>query len=92
MAESTGALNVSDRTLKEALGIIEKLGAVACIHAEDEETRKSLVHHLKGVSKPEYYSKSRPRCQRRSPWKKRSKWQGTQKSIFVTLAPGKTLK
>jgi dihydroorotase len=60
MAESTGVLNVNDRTLKEALEIIGNLGAVACIHAEDEETRKKFVHLLKENLEPESYSKSRP--------------------------------
>ncbi len=60
MAESTGALNVSDSTLKEAFDIISTLDAVACVHAEDEETRKQFVHILKGSSQPESYSKSRP--------------------------------
>lgn len=60
MAESTGSLNVSDRTLKEALDVIGGLDAIACIHAEDEETRKKFVHLLKGNLSPESYSKSRP--------------------------------
>jgi dihydroorotase len=60
MAESTGSLNINDRTLKEALDIIGNLGAVACIHAEDEETRKEYVHMLKGNLAPGSYSKSRP--------------------------------
>lgn len=59
MAESTGSLNINERTLKEAFGIIENLGAVACIHAEDEETIKKFVHMLKGNLTPESYSKSR---------------------------------
>ncbi len=60
MAESTGSLNVNDRTLKEALEVTGSLGAVACIHAEDEDTRKKYVHMLKGNLEPESYSKSRP--------------------------------
>lgn len=60
MAESTGSLNVNDRTLKEALEVIGNLNAVACIHAEDEETRNKFVHMLKGNLAPESYSKSRP--------------------------------
>ncbi|HEY6586206.1 MAG TPA: dihydroorotase, partial [Candidatus Methanoperedens sp.] len=60
MAESTGSLNVNERTLKEALEAIGNLGAVACIHAEDEETRKKFVNLLKGNPAPESYSKSRP--------------------------------
>lgn len=60
MAESTGSLNISERILKEALEVIGKLDAVACIHAEDEETRKKFLHLLKGNLAPESYSKSRP--------------------------------
>ena len=60
MADSTGSLNVNEKTLKEALDVIGKLGAVACIHAEDEDTRKKFVHMLKGNLAPESYSKSRP--------------------------------
>jgi dihydroorotase len=60
MAESTASLNVNYRTLKEALEVIGELGAVACIHAEDEEIRQKFVHLLKGNLAPESYSKSRP--------------------------------
>ncbi len=60
MAQSTGSLNISERTLKEALEIIGNLDAVACIHAEDEETIMKFFHLLKGNSEPESYSKSRP--------------------------------
>jgi len=60
MAESTGCLNVNDLTLKKALEFIEYLGAVSCIHAEDEESRKKFVHILKGNLSPDSYSKSRP--------------------------------
>lgn len=60
MAESTGALNINDRTLKETLRIIGDLGGIACIHAEDEETRTKYVRILKGNLAPESYSKSRP--------------------------------
>lgn len=60
MAESTGSLNVNERILKEALEVIGNIGAVACIHAEDEETRKDFTHLLKGNLAPESYSKSRP--------------------------------
>ncbi len=60
LAESTASLNVNYRMLKEALPVIGELGAVACIHAEDEETRQKFVHLLKGALAPESYSKSRP--------------------------------
>ncbi len=60
MAESTGGLNVNDISLFDALGIIENLGAVACIHAEDEATRIKFIRLLKGKLEPESYSRSRP--------------------------------
>ncbi|KCZ72338.1 dihydroorotase, multifunctional complex type [Candidatus Methanoperedens nitroreducens] len=60
MAESTGSLNVNDLILKRSLEITGDLGAVACIHAEDEEIMKRFVHILKGKHEPESYSKSRP--------------------------------
>ncbi len=60
LAESTASLNVNYSTLKEALEVTGDLGAVACIHAEDEETRNRFVHILKGNLAPEAYSKSRP--------------------------------
>lgn len=60
MAESTASLNVNYATLKETLEVIGELNAVACIHAEDEETRIRYVHLLKGNLSPESYSKSRP--------------------------------
>jgi len=56
MAESTGGLNVNDTTLYEALGIIETLGAVACIHAEDEATRTKFRPPSEGKLEPESYS------------------------------------
>lgn len=60
MAQSTGSLNISDMTLNEALSIIGDLGGIACVHAEDEETRNRFVRILKGNLAPESYSKSRP--------------------------------
>lgn len=60
LAESTASLNVNYRIIKEALEVIGSLDAVACIHAEDEETRQKFVHMLKGALAPESYSKSRP--------------------------------
>ncbi len=60
MAESTASLNINDRTLKEALDTIGNLGAVACVHAEDDETIKNFIHLLKGNPAPESYSKSHP--------------------------------
>lgn len=91
MAESTGALNISDMTLKEALGIIEKLDAVACIHAEDEETRKSLAHHFKGASLPEYYSKSRPPLSEKVAVEKAIKVAGNANIHFCHISAGESL-
>ncbi len=60
MAESTGSLNVNDLILKRSLEITGDLGAVACIHAEDEEVMKRFVRVLKGKHEPESHSKARP--------------------------------
>ncbi len=60
MAESTASLSVGDIALKKALELISDLGAVACVHAEDEEIRKKFVRVLKVSFEPESYSKSRP--------------------------------
>jgi len=92
MAESTGALNVSDRTLEEALGIIESLGAVACIHAEDEETRKRFIHILKGASQPESHSKSRPPLSEKIAVEKVIKIAGNAKLHFCHISAGESLE
>jgi dihydroorotase len=92
MAESTGALNVNDRTLEEALGIIESLGAVACIHAEDEETRKHFVHILKGALQPESHSKSRPPLSEKIAVEKAIKMGGNTKLHFCHISAGESLE
>ncbi len=92
MAESTGALNVNDRTLGEALGIIGTLGAVACIHAEDEETRKRFVHALKGASQPESHSKSRPPLSEKIAVEKAIKMAGNTKLHFCHISAGESLE
>ncbi|MDD5614564.1 MAG: dihydroorotase [Candidatus Methanoperedens sp.] len=92
MAESTGALNVNDRTLEEALGIIGTLGAVACIHAEDEETRKRFVHILKGASQPESYSKSRPPLSEKIAVQKAIKMAGNTNLHFCHISAGESLE
>ncbi len=86
MAESTGALNVNERTLKEAFEVIETLGAVACIHAEDEETRKKFVHVLKGNLAPESYSKSRPPLSEKIAVEKAIKLAGGAKLHFCHIS------
>src|SRR3990170_5843375 len=92
MAESTGALNISDSTLKDALGIIGELNAVACIHAEDEETRKKFVHILKGNLAPESYSKSRPALSEKIAVEKAIKLSGTAKLHFCHISAGDSLE
>lgn len=92
MAQSTGALNVSDRTLKEALPVIGDLDAVACIHAEDEETRKKFVHLLKGNLAPESYSKSRPNLSEKIAVEKAIKLAGDTKLHFCHISAHESLE
>ncbi|MCZ7380819.1 MAG: dihydroorotase [Candidatus Methanoperedens sp.] len=92
MAESTGALNVNDRILKEALLLIGNLGAVACIHAEDEETRKKYVHLLKGNLAPESYSKSRPPLSEKIAVEKAIKFGGDTKLHFCHISAHESLE
>jgi len=60
MAESTGALNISEETLDEALAVIKELGAIACIHAEDEKIRQECEAFLKNDFTPQSHSRERP--------------------------------
>ncbi|WP_406655681.1 dihydroorotase [Methanolobus sp. ZRKC2] len=60
MAESTGELNISEETLDKALSAIAGLGAMACIHAEDEKIRQECESFLKGDFSPQSHSKARP--------------------------------
>jgi dihydroorotase len=92
MAESTGSLNVNDRILKEALPVIGELGAVACIHAEDEETRKKYVHLLKGNLAPESYSKSRPTLSEKIAVEKAIKFGGDTKLHFCHISARESLE
>ncbi|NJD75625.1 MAG: dihydroorotase [Candidatus Methanoperedens sp.] len=92
MAESTGSLNVNDRTLEEALEIIENLGAVACIHAEDEETRKRFIHILKGKTEPESYSKSRPPLSEKTAVEKALKLAGNTRLHFCHISARESLE
>ncbi|MCZ7399820.1 MAG: dihydroorotase [Candidatus Methanoperedens sp.] len=92
MAESTGSLNVNDRILKEALPAIGELGAVACIHAEDEETRKKYVHLLKGNLAPESYSKSRPALSEKIAVEKAIKLGGDTKLHFCHISAYESLE
>ncbi len=92
MAESTGSLNVNDRTLKESLEIIENLGAVACIHAEDEETRKKFIRILKGNLEPASYSKSRPALSEKVAVEKAIKLAGNVKLHFCHVSAHESLE
>jgi len=92
LAESTGSLNVNNRTLGEALIIVEKLGAVACIHAEDEETIKQSVRVLKGKTEPEYYSKARNPLSEKIAVEKAIKLAGDAKLHFCHISAGESLE
>ena len=92
MAESTGKLNINERTLKQALGIIGKLGATACIHAEDEEIRTKFVHLLKGNLEPESHSRSRPPISEKIAVEKAIKHAGTTKLHFCHISASESLE
>lgn len=61
MAKSTGGFSVDEVTLKEALGMIARMGATASIHAEDESLHEGLKKSLKNDISASVYSKMRPR-------------------------------
>lgn len=92
MAESTASLNVNYTTLKDALGVIGDMGAVACIHAEDEEIRKKLVHMLKGNLEPESYSKSRPALSEKIAVEKAIRLAGKTKLHFCHISAHESLE
>ncbi len=92
LAESTASLNVNYGTLKEALEIIGNMGAVACIHAEDEETRNKLVHVLRGKTEPESYSKSRPNLCEKVAVEKALKLAGKEKLHFCHISAHESLE
>lgn len=92
LAESTASLNVNYATLKEALGITGELGAVACVHAEDEETRNKLVRVLKGKTEPESYSKSRPALCEKVAVEKALKLAGKEKLHFCHISAHESLE
>ncbi|WP_094229046.1 dihydroorotase [Methanolobus psychrotolerans] len=60
MAESTGALNIDEKSLDEALGVLKGLDALACIHAEDDKIRLECEAYLKNDMSPDSHSRSRP--------------------------------
>jgi dihydroorotase len=92
MAESTGKLNINERTLKQAFGVIGNLGATACIHAEDEEIRQKYVHLLKGNLEPESYSRSRPPLSEKIAVEKAIKHAGTTKLHFCHISASESLE
>lgn len=60
MAESTGGLNISKSALGGALSQIGRLGALACIHAEDEALRLLNEDLLKNDTSADAHSRIRP--------------------------------
>lgn len=92
MAASTGSLNVNDRVLKEALGTIGNLGAVACIHAEDEEIIKKQIKMLKANPAPESYSKARPALSEKTAVERAVKLGGDAKLHFCHISAGESLE
>ncbi|MDG6244169.1 MAG: dihydroorotase [Methanolobus sp.] len=60
MAESTGALNINEKTLDDALAVLKKLDALACIHAEDDKIRLECEAFLKNDMSPDSHSRARP--------------------------------
>lgn len=60
MAESTGGLNIGKETLGVALSQIGRLGASACIHAEDEALRLVNEELLKNDTSVDVHSRIRP--------------------------------
>ena len=60
MAESTGGLNIDEITLEKALKILNELGALAVIHAEDDKIRLECEALLKNDMSPSSHSRARP--------------------------------
>lgn len=60
MAESTGALNIDEKCLDEALAVLKQLDALACIHAEDDKIRLECEAFLKNDMSPDSHSRARP--------------------------------
>ena len=60
MAESTGGLNIDEATLENALKVINQLGALAAIHAEDDAIRLECEVLLKNDMSPASHSRARP--------------------------------
>ncbi|MFU8767854.1 MAG: dihydroorotase [Candidatus Methanoperedens sp.] len=92
MAESTGKLNINERTLNQALATIGNLGATACIHAEDEEIRQKFVHLLKGNLEPGSHSRTRPPLSEKTAVEKAIKHAGETKLHFCHISAGEGLE
>lgn len=60
MAESTGALNIDEKCLDEALAVLKYLDALPCIHAEDDKIRLECEAYLKNDMSPDSHSRARP--------------------------------
>jgi dihydroorotase len=60
LGESTGSMTVERDQVRSALEVTRDLGALSCIHAEDQDTLESYGKLTKGDLDPESYSKSRP--------------------------------
>jgi dihydroorotase len=60
MAESTGALNIDEKCLDEALAVLKQLDALPCIHAEDDKIRLECEAFLKDDYAPDSHSRARP--------------------------------
>ncbi|OPY29329.1 MAG: dihydroorotase [Methanocella sp. PtaU1.Bin125] len=60
MAHSTGGMGLDPETLREALKMIARLGAMASIHAEDEALHERLKKTLKNDTSASVYSQMRP--------------------------------
>ncbi len=60
MAESTGALNIDEKGLDDALAVLKELDSLACIHAEDEQIRLECEAFLKNDMSPDSHSRARP--------------------------------
>ncbi|MDW7775456.1 MAG: dihydroorotase [Methanosarcinales archaeon] len=59
LGESTGSMTVDRDHMSAAMQLTRDVGALACIHAEDQEILESYGKMTKGDLAPESYSKSR---------------------------------
>ena len=60
LGESTGSMTVDRDQMTAAFQCTKDMGALACVHAEDQEILESYGKITKGDLAPESYSKSRP--------------------------------